>query len=212
MARCRSFLPLQAASGRRIEGRDDTTPRHETPVGGGTPGRYRPAGCRRRSRDLPGPGRLLTPDYAFGLFGQAGLGVVMLICWRRSPSARPSCRYCWRCGCSPLLACCSRAACCTRYGGAPDHRLCPVRVHRADRAALPDRLRRATHQPQGGGAPPGAAVLFTARSPRRCCWSSAGGCPAGRCQPPGARSPCWPASCWYTSALWYYNGYQLPGI
>ena len=56
------------------------------------------------------------------------------------------------------------------------------------------------------------AASSTARSPPRCCSCSPGGCPAGPCRPPGACSLFLIAVLWYTSALWYYNGYQLPGL
>ena len=67
------------------------------------------------------------------------------------------------------------------------------------------------HQPPGGCAFDRGLFFL-----RRLCGEGAagpapGGCRGGCCRLPGARS-LWSSACWYTSALWYYNGFQLPAL
>src|SRR5260370_827361 len=93
--------------------------------------------------------------------------------------------------------------------GAPGHRLRAIRAHRADRRALPARLRRAAHQRQGGGALDRGLFLLRSFVAKVLLVQS-------------RRLPGWvlPAAggtlavvvgvLWYTSSLWYYNGFQLP--
>ena len=95
--------------------------------------------------------------------------------------------------------------------GAPGDRLRPVRAHRAGRRALPDRLRRATHEPRVAihsiagcffyGAFAAKVLLVRHRRLPRWVLPVAGGTLAAVL-----------GVLWYTSALWYYNGQQLPHI
>jgi hypothetical protein len=156
-------------------------------------------------------GRLLTPDYAFGLFGQAGLGAVML---------------------KSLLATIAFGTAIVQvllalwmyrrlpFAGRPPH---PVPLaHRIIGFALfaftvPIALhcliaygvqltspRVAVHSLAGCffyGA--FAAKVLLVQSRRLPGWAL----PAA-----GGTLAVLAGVLWYTSALWYYNGYQLPGI
>jgi hypothetical protein len=53
-------------------------------------------------------------------------------------------------------------------------------------------------------------ISSTVPLPRRCCWYAAGGCRAGCCRLPGTLSVA-VGVLRYTSSLWYYHGFQLPG-
>ena len=139
-------------------------------------------------------GRLLTPDAASALFGQAGLGAVRLKSMLASIALGVA-------GLQVLL-------------GAWMYRKLPL-------AGSPPRPVRLTHRITGFAlfaftvpiaahclitygvqlTSPRVAVhslagcFFTAPSPPRCSWCTAGGCPAGRCQSPGAPSRSSPPCC-----------------
>src|SRR5260370_17402978 len=156
-------------------------------------------------------GRVLTPDYAFGLFGRAGHGAV----------ARKS-----RLGTSAfgvaivqvLLALWMYRR--LPFAGGPPR---PVRLaHRIIGFAL-----FALTVPIAAHCLVAYGVQLT--SPRVAVHSLAGGFLYGafaakgllvqrRPLPPSALPPALstlavlPGILWYTSALWYYNGYQLPGM
>jgi Family of unknown function (DUF6529) len=210
MARCRSFLPLQAA---RVDALKVamTQPRVTRPRSAAA----RLAGIGLLAVGVAAAiylaGRLLTPDYAFGLFGQAGLGAVML---------------------KSLLATIAFGTAIVQvllalwmyrrlpFAGRPPH---PVPLaHRIIGFALfaftvPIALhcliaygvqltspRVAVHSLAGCffyGA--FAAKVLLVQSRRLPGWAL----PAA-----GGTLAVLAGVLWYTSALWYYNGYQLPGI
>jgi hypothetical protein len=156
-------------------------------------------------------GRLLTPDYAFGLFGQAGLGAVML---------------------KSLLATIAFGAAIVQvllalwmyrrlpFAGRPPHPVpvahliigfalfaftVPIALHCLIAYGVQlTSPRVAVHSLAGCffyGA--FAAKVLLVQSRRLPGWAL----PAA-----GGTLAVLAGVLWYTSALWYYNGYQLPGI
>jgi hypothetical protein len=156
-------------------------------------------------------GRLHTPNYTISLFGSTGLDAVALKSTLSSIALGPA-------GLQVLLALwiyrklpLAGPPAASGAAGAPGHRLRVVRANRADRCALPAGLRGAAHQPQGGGALARGLFLLrclcregAARSEQAAAGLGAAGCRGSARLVVGVL--------WYTSALWYYNGFQLPAL
>jgi hypothetical protein len=133
-------------------------------------------------------GRLNAPDYAFGLFGQVGLGAIapksMLASITLGLAVPQVLLALWIYRKLPLAASPPRPARLTHksIGFGLFALTVPVAVHclLAYGVQLTS-LRVAVHSLAGFSS--------TVPLPRRCCWYGPGGCLAGRCQLPGARSP-----------------------
>jgi hypothetical protein len=156
-------------------------------------------------------GRLLTPDYSFGLFGQAGLGAVALKATLASVvlagAALQVVLALWMYGRLPLAGRPPRPV-------RPAHRVLgvavfaltvPVAVHCLITYGVRlTSVRVAVHSLAGCffyGAFTAKVLLVHSRRLAGWALPAAGGILAIVV-----------GVLWYTSALWYYNGYQLPGF
>jgi hypothetical protein len=82
-------------------------------------------------------------------------------------------------------------------------------AHRAGRRALPDRVRCAADEPAGGRALDRRLLLYGAFTAKVLVVHSRQ-LPGWALPGAGGMLAVIVGVLWYTSALWYYNGYQLP--
>src|SRR5260370_12871129 len=156
-------------------------------------------------------GRLLTPDTAFGLFGQSGLGAVRLKSLLASIALGVAGLQvllgAWMYRKLPLAGRPPRPVRLTHRitGLAPFCFTIPIPVHRLITYGVQlTSPRVAAHSIAGCflyGAFTAKVLLVHSRRLPGLALPAAGGTLAVL-----------PGILWYTSALWYYNGYQLPGM